>query len=109
MTRASFAGVSPRESRTSSARETLTSTSLSGELGVLQRHRLGRDLEVEAVRDDEPVDHVEVGSAAAVHADDAPLDDDELGLRVVRPVRRHEAELRKRRDELLAAQVAPCA
>ena len=53
------------------------------------------------MRDDEPVDHVEVGRVAAVHARDDAVLDDELGLGIIRPVRRHEPELGKRRDELL--------
>ncbi len=61
MTRASFAGVRPRESRTSSARGTLTSTSMCASVEVVERHRLGGDFEIEAVRDDEAVDDVEVG------------------------------------------------
>ena len=85
MTRASFAGVSPRESRTSSARGTSTSTSIRAIVELVDRHRLGRDLEVEPVCNDEPVDHVEVGCVAAVHARDDAVLDDELGLGIVGP------------------------
>ena len=56
--------------------------------------------------DDEAVDDVELGSIAPVHArHDAALDD-ELRLGVVRAVRRDEAELGQRRDELLEMEVA---
>ena len=68
---------------------------------LVHRHRLGRDLEIEPVCNDESVDHVEVGRVAAVHARDDAVLDDELGLGIIRPVRRHEPELGKRRDELL--------
>ena len=78
---------------------------LAGELEVGERHRLGRDLEIEAVRDEEAVDHVEVGGVAAVHAPDDAVDDDQLGLGIVRPVRRDQAELGHRRDDQLAAQL----
>ena len=106
MTRASFAGVRPRESRTSSARDTFDVDEHARELEVVERHRLGGDLEVEPVRDDEAVDHVEVGCVAAVHASDDAVVDDELRLGIVRPVRGDETELGQRRDERLAAQLA---
>ena len=51
-----------------------------GEREVVERHRLGGDLEIEAVRDDEAVDDVEVGGGAAVHARDDAVLDDELRL-----------------------------
>ena len=61
MTRASFAGVRPRESRTSSARETFDVDEPPRDLEIVERHRLGGDVEVEPVRDDEAVDDVELG------------------------------------------------
>jgi len=76
-----------------------------GEHGVLDRHGLGRNLEVEPVRDDEAVDHVELGRSATVHAGDDAVHDDELGRRIVRPIRSHEAELGQWRHELLAVQL----
>ena len=94
MTRASFAGVRPRERRTSSARGTFDVDEHVRELEVVEGHRLGGDVEVEPVRDDEAVDDVEVGRIPAVHARDDSALDDELRLRVVRPVRRDESELR---------------
>ena len=72
------------------------STSLRASVEVGERHRLGRDLEVEAVRDEEAVDHVEVGRVASVHPRDDAVGDDELGLGIVRPVRRDEPELGQR-------------
>ncbi len=77
------------------------------ELGLVQRHRLGGDFEIEPVRDDEPVDHVEVGGRAPVHPDDDPVLDDELRLGVVRPAGCDEPELGERGDELLAMEIAP--
>ncbi len=53
------------------------------------------------MRHDEAVDDVEVGGVAAVHPRDGAVLDDELRLRVVRPVGGDEPELGKRRDELL--------
>ena len=103
MTRASLAGVSPRERRTSSARGTSTSTSRRASSCVVERHRLRRDVEVEAVRDDEAVDDVEVGGVAAVDARRRRRPRDELRLGIVRPVHRDQPELGDRRDELLAA------
>ena len=76
------------------------------ELEVVERHRLGRDVEIEPVRDDEAVDDVELGRLAAVHAHDDAVLDDELRLGVVRPVRRDQPELGQRRDELLEVEVA---
>ena len=78
----------------------------AGEVEIVERHGLDRDLEVETVRDDEAVDDVEVGRAAAVHARDDSVLDDELRLRIVRPVRRDEPELGQRRDELLEVEIA---
>ena len=78
----------------------------AGELEIVERHRLGRDVEIEPVRDDEAVDDVEVGRVAAVHARDDAVLDDELRLGVVRPVRRDEPELGQRRDELLEVEIA---
>ena len=77
----------------------------AGDLEVGQRHRLGRDLEIEAVRDEEAVDHVELGRGPAVHAHDDAVLDHELGLRVVRSVQRDETELRQRRHEQLAPEL----
>ena len=44
----------------------------TGELRVLHGHRLGRDVEIEPVRDDEAVDHVELGGCTSVQAGDEP-------------------------------------
>ena len=74
-----------------------------GELEVVDRHRLFRDVEVEAVGDDEAVDDVEVGCVPAVHAHDDAVLDDELRRGIPRPVRRDEAQLRVR-----ARRAAPC-
>ena len=63
------------------------------ELEVGERHRLGGDLEVEPVGDQEAVDDVEVGGGLPVHPRDDAVLDHELGLGVVRPVHRDEAEL----------------
>ena len=46
------------------------------------------------MRDDEAVDDVEVRGRASVHAGDGAVLEHELGLGIVRPVRRDEAELR---------------
>ena len=75
------------------------------ELEVGERHRLGRDLEVEPVRDEEAVDDVELGRGPPVHPHDDAVLDDELRLGVVRAVQRDEAELRRRRHEHLAPQL----
>ena len=56
----------------------------AGELEVGERHRLGGDLEVEPVGDQEAVDDVEVRSGLPVHAHDDAVLDHELGLGVVR-------------------------
>ena len=72
---------------------------------VGQRHRLGGDVQVDPVRDEEAVDHVEVGRRSPVHPRHDPVLDDELRLGVVRPVRRHEPELGQRRHEQLAPQL----
>ena len=93
-------------SRTSSARGTSTSTSMRAIVEIVERHRLGGDLEVEPVRDEEAVDDVEVAGGTAVHPHDDAVLDHELGLRVVRAVRRDEPELGVRRDEQLAAELA---
>ena len=81
----------------------------AGELEVLDRHRLRRRVRIEAVCDHEAVDDVEVGRISAVHSHDGAALDDELRRRVARPVRSDEAELRVRRDEQLAVEVAPLA
>ena len=78
----------------------------AGEVEIVERHRLASDVEIETVRDDEAVDDVELGGVATVHARDDAVLDDELGLRVVRPVGRDEPELGQRRDELLEVEVA---
>ncbi len=78
---------------------------LAGENLVGQRHRLGRDLEIEPVCDEEPVDHVEVLRVAPVHPHDDAVRYHQLGLGIVRPVRRDEPELGERRDDQLAAQL----
>ena len=75
------------------------------DLDVREGHRLPRNLEIEAVSDDEAIDDVEVGGIAAVHAHDATVLDDELRLGVVRPVRRDEAELGERRHDQLLAEL----
>jgi hypothetical protein len=49
---------------------------------VGQRHRLHRDVQVEAVRDEEAVDHVELVCRTAVEAHDDAVLDDELRRRV---------------------------
>ena len=87
ITRASFAGVRPRARRTSSAREHPDVHQLPRELCIVDGHRLGGDLEIQPVRDDEAVDHVELGGCAAVHADDGAVLDHELGRsdRAARP------------------------
>jgi hypothetical protein len=59
-TRASLAGVSPRDSRTSSSRGTSTSTELMRERLVRERGRLGSGVEVEPVQGEEVVDDVEL-------------------------------------------------
>ena len=106
ITRASFAGVSPRESRTSSARGTSTSTSIRASARSSVRHRLGGDVEVEPVRHDEAVDDVELARLASVHPHDDSVLDDELRLGIVGAVRGDEAERRVRGDQLLEVQVA---
>ena len=63
---------------------------------VRTSHRLCRDLEVEAVRNEKTVDDVEVPCRSPVQAGDDAVDDHELRLRVVRTIGRHEAELGKR-------------
>ena len=78
---------------------------LPGELRVGEGHRLYGDVEVEPVRDEEAVDHVELGRGPAVQARDDAVLDDELGLRVLRAVRRDETELGQRRDQELAAEL----
>ena len=76
------------------------------ELELVERHRLGHNVEIEPVCDDEAVDDVEVRGLASVHARDDPVHDDQLRLRVVRPVRGDQPELGQRRDELLEVEVA---
>ena len=66
------------------------------ELDVVQRHRLRSDPEIEPVRDDEPVDDVELGCRPAIHPDDSSILDNELRLRVASPVSRDEAQLGQR-------------
>ena len=99
--------MSPRARRTSSARGTSSVDEHAGELEVVDRHRLRRHVQIEPVSDDEAVDDVEVGSVAAVHAHHDAVLDDELRHGVARPIRRDQAELRVRRDEQLAVEVAP--
>ena len=76
------------------------------DLGVAERGRLARDVEVEPVPHDEVVERIPVLFAAAVELDDAALLDHERRLRVVRAVHRDEAELRERLDQQLAAELA---
>ena len=75
------------------------------EIEVGERHRLRGDLEVEPVRDEEAVDHVELGRGPPVHPHDDSVLDDELRLGVVRAVQRDEAELGRRRHEHLPPQL----
>ena len=72
---------------------------------VGERHRLLGDLQVDSVRDEEAVDHVEVRSVAAVEPHDAAVLDDELRLGVGRPVGGDEPELGPRLHEKLAPQL----
>ena len=72
---------------------------------VGERHRLVGDLQIEAVRDEEAVDHVEVRSIAAVEPHDAAVLDDELRLGVGRPVGGDEPQLGPRLDEHLPPQL----
>ena len=76
------------------------------ELAVGKRRRLRRRLEIDASARDERVEHVEVLLARAVDLDDSPVLDREARLRVVRAVHRHEPELRVRRDQQLAPELA---
>ena len=75
------------------------------DLAVRERHRLGCDLEVEPVGDEEAVDHVELGLGPPVQPHDAAVLDDELRLGIVRPVHRDEPELRQRAHEQLAPEL----
>ena len=68
----------------------------AGDLEVGERHRLGGDLEVEPVGDEEAVDHVELRGGLSVHARHDAVLDHELGLGIVRAVHRDEAELGRR-------------
>ena len=101
-------GQAPREADELGSRHVDVDEHL-GQLGVRELHRLGGHLEVEPVGDHEAVDHVELVRRPAVEPGDDPGLDDKLGCRVVRPVGRHEPELRMWRDEDLAPQRAPIA
>ena len=57
------------------------------------------------MRDEEPVDHVELGGGAAIHPHDGAVLDHELRLGVVRAVRRDEAELGQRCHEQLTPEL----
>ena len=81
----------------------------AGQLPIGQRSRVCRCLEVEAVPRNKVVDDVELVVPAPVDPDDASVLDHELRLRVVRAVERDEPELRPRRDEQLAAELASLA
>ena len=74
------------------------------ELAVVERHRLLRHVEVEAIADDEVVDDVEVRGGPAVHGDDPALVQLEPRLGVVRPVHRHQPQLRVGGDQQLLAE-----
>src|SRR5439155_14390930 len=80
---------------------------LSRELFVRKRHGLCRDVQVESVARDEPVERVEVLLAFSIEGDDAAVLERELGLRVVRPVHGNEPELREGLDQHFAAELAP--
>ena len=76
---------------------------------VRQRHRLDRDLEVEPVGDEKPVDDVELGRRPAVEARHDAVLDPQLGLGVGRAVGGDETELGPRLDEQLTPQLRPFA
>ena len=76
------------------------------ELHVVAAHFLFRDRQVEAVRDDEAVDDVELGRSLAVEPRDDAVFDLQLRRRVVRPPGGDESEFREGRDQQLAAQLA---
>ena len=92
-TRASFAGVVPAESRTTSARLTPGSTSMRANATSSIAIASGGDREVEAVPRDVLVDRVEVVLGDAVELDDPPVVHDEAGLRIERRPQGDEPEL----------------
>ncbi len=79
----------------------------AAECEVVERHRLDGDTEVETVRHDEAVDHVEIRRGASVQAHDDAVLDEQLRLGVAGPSGSHEAELGMRRHEQLAIELAP--
>ena len=97
-TRASRAGVRPRERRTSSARGTSTSTSRRAISSSASAAASRGDVEVDPVPRDEVVERVPVRLAPAVELDDAAVLDDERRLGIVRAVHRDEPELGERLD-----------
>ena len=76
-----------------------------GEPLVRQGHRLPGDVEIDAVRDQEAVDHVELRGGAPVETRHDPVLDDELRSGIGGPAGRDEAELRPRLDEQLAPEL----
>ena len=101
MTRASRAGVRPRESRTSSARGTSTSTSIRAISASSSAAASRGDVEVEPVAHDEVVERVPVLRAAAVELDDAAV----LDRRATAPGRSARSSRRARARR--AARSAP--
>ena len=98
-TRASLAGVAPAVSLTTSARGVKGSTNSRAKFNVGQRHRLGGDVQVEAVPGDEGIERVEVRLGHAVHLDDPPIGDDKARHRVGRRVHGDQAQGGVRRGE----------
>ena len=98
-TRASLAGVAPAASLTTSARGVTRVDEQPGEVHVGQRHRLGGDVQVEAVPGDEGIDRVEVRLGHAVQLDDPAVGDDEARRRVGGRVHGDQAEGGVRRGE----------
>ena len=103
-TRASLAGVRPRASRTSSARGHVDVDEHPRERRVGERHRLGSDVEIDAVGRDEAIERVEALARLAVELADDTVLDHERRRGVAGAVHGHEAERRLGPDQRLAPE-----
>ena len=106
MISASLAGVQPAIKRAISARGTLISASMRAYSRAGIRHRRFRHIEIERMRNDEPIQRVKLVAGDAIKLQHPAISDGQARLGIIRAVRHDQPGFRPRLDKSLLVDVA---